>query len=185
MGFYVLCLIVGIFCIFNEYEPGIAVPLVIVGIIGTIYCFAEENNKSHKNTSQNKSTTKTFSHISNTNNTFNNNNQNKSASKVTSNMSTPKITPNKVAKKVNTTDGANIVYKPQKNDEVDYEEYVEVRFNNYYRTYTYLAPIGRLLKAGDRINIVTNDGIKSVTVVKGNYKCLKKTDMIYKRINIR
>ena len=72
-----------------------------------------------------------------------NNNQNKSASKVTSNMSTPKITPNKVAKKVNTTDGANIVYKPQKNDEVDYEEYVEVRFDNYYRTYTYLAKLGK------------------------------------------
>lgn len=76
-------------------------------------------------------------------------------------------------------------YNQRNNSGTIYETYVDVRFDNYYRTYTYLAPIGRLLKAGERINIVTNDGIKSVTVVNGNYKCLKKTDMIYRRIKIR
>ncbi len=65
------------------------------------------------------------------------------------------------------------------------EVYVIVRFDNYPKQYTYLAPLNRFLKTGERVRIKTGSGeIKWVTVVKGNFKCPVKTDMHYSRINI-
>ena len=78
------------------------------------------------------------------------------------------------------------LYEPKTSSKQDdFEVYVQVQFDNYHKTYTYLAPNDRFLKTGERIRIMTNEGIKSVTVVKGNYNCPKKTDMYYKRIDIR
>ena len=71
---------------------------------------------------------------------------------------------------------------PQK--PIELEEYVIIKFDNYYREYTYLAPKNRVLKANERVKIATNQGPKMVTVVKGNYKSPRKTDMMYKRLDV-
>ena len=67
---------------------------------------------------------------------------------------------------------------------IDFEVYVIIRFDNYYRDYTYLAPKDRFLQTNERVRIATKEGPKYVTVVKGNHKCPRKTDMTYKRLEI-
>jgi len=66
----------------------------------------------------------------------------------------------------------------------DYEEYVQIRFDNYLRIYTYIAPRGKKLIPGSRIRIRTHEGIKTVTVVKGNYKQKRMHDLNYKVLNV-
>lgn len=67
---------------------------------------------------------------------------------------------------------------------IDFEVYVIIRFDNYYRDYTYLAPKDKFLQTNERVRIATKEGPKYVTVVKGNHKCPRKTDMTYKRLEI-
>ena len=71
------------------------------------------------------------------------------------------------------------------NNQKHMEVYLIVRFDNYHKQYTYLAPTDRLLKSGERVRIRTSSGeIKYVTVVKGNHECPIKTDMYYSRLEI-
>lgn len=79
----------------------------------------------------------------------------------------------------------NVKSENNSNNQKRMEVYVIVRFDNYPKLYTYLAPTNRFLKSGERVRIRTSAGeIKYVTVVKGNHKCPVKTDMHYSRLNI-
>ena len=79
----------------------------------------------------------------------------------------------------------NVKSENNSNNQKPMEVYVIVRFDNYPKLYTYLAPTNRFLKSGERVRIRTSSGeIKYVTVVKGNHKCPVKTDMHYSRLNI-
>lgn len=79
----------------------------------------------------------------------------------------------------------NVKSENNSNNQKPMEVYVIVRFDNYPKLYTYLAPTNRFLKSGERVRIRTSAGeIKYVTVVKGNHKCPVKTDMHYSRLNI-
>ena len=79
----------------------------------------------------------------------------------------------------------NVKSKNNSNNQKRMEVYVIVRFDNYPKEYTYLAPKDRFLKSGERVRIRTSAGeIKYVTVVKGNHKCPIKTDMYYSRLEI-
>lgn len=79
----------------------------------------------------------------------------------------------------------NVKSENNSNNQKPMEVYVIVRFDNYPKLYTYLAPTNRFLKSGERVRIRTSAGeIKYVTVVKGNHKCPVKTDMHYSRLKI-
>ncbi len=79
----------------------------------------------------------------------------------------------------------NVKSENNNNNQKRMEVYVIIRFDNYPKLYTYLAPTDRFLKSGERVRIRTRAGeIKYVTVVKGNHKCPVKTDMHYSRLNI-
>lgn len=79
----------------------------------------------------------------------------------------------------------NVKSENNNNNQKRMEVYVIIRFDNYPKLYTYLAPTNRFLKSGERVRIRTSAGeIKYVTVVKGNHKCPVKTDMHYSRLNI-
>lgn len=79
----------------------------------------------------------------------------------------------------------NVKSENNSNNQKRMEVYVIVRFDNYHKQYTYLAPTDRFLKNGERVRIRTSAGeIKYVTVVKGNHKCPIKTDMYYSRLEI-
>ena len=79
----------------------------------------------------------------------------------------------------------NVKLENNSNNQKQMEVYVIVRFDNYPKLYTYLAPTDRFLKSGERVKIRTSAGeVKYVTVVKGNHKCPVKTDMHYSRLHI-
>ena len=70
------------------------------------------------------------------------------------------------------------------NKSPEMEVYVIVRFDGYPKIYTYLAPTNRYLKTGERVRVHTSKGFEYVEVIKGNHKCPKKTDMVYKHLDV-
>ena len=149
--------LVGIIGIFEDM-PG----FIIAIIIGWIMMKSELNEINKKNNSSNhilKSEDNSSNHI-------HKNEENKS-------------TNNRYTK------SNNVKSENNSNNQKRMEVYVIVRFDNYPKQYTYLAPTDRFLKSGERVRIRTRAGeIKYVTVVKGNHKCPVKTDMYYSRLEI-
>ena len=77
-------------------------------------------------------------------------------------------------------------YKNKDNDEDNSTEtYVRVRFNKAKDDLIYVAPKNILLKKGDKMKVLTDEGnIRTCMVIKGNYTREKYKKYKYQKLNI-